>query len=134
MNKDNQEEKSFFTVINCIDGRVQLPVINYLKERFKADYIDSITEPGPNLILSDGSETDIIESILRRLNLSLERNKSTGIAIAGHYDCRANPAGYDEQIIHIKKSLIFLKRHYQAVPVIGLWVDENWKVHEVEGD
>ena len=38
----------FCTVINCMDGRVQLPVIRHMKERFNAEYVDSITEPGPN--------------------------------------------------------------------------------------
>ena len=43
---------SYCTVINCMDGMVQLPAINYLKERFEVDYVDSITGPGPNLILA----------------------------------------------------------------------------------
>ena len=36
----------FCTVINYIDGRVQLPVIRYLQKRFDAEYVDSITEAG----------------------------------------------------------------------------------------
>lgn len=42
---------SFCTVINCIDGRVQMPVNQYMQQRFKVKYVDTITEPGPNLIL-----------------------------------------------------------------------------------
>ena len=38
----------FFTTIKCKDGRVQLPVISYLQKRFNVQYVDSITEPGPN--------------------------------------------------------------------------------------
>jgi hypothetical protein len=129
---DNKEKKvTFFTAVNCIDGRAQIPIINYLKERFQADYIDLITEPGVNLILAEASKTDIVESILRKIKLSLERNKSTGIAVAGHYDCKGNPAGYDEQIIHIKRAIHLLKEHYQDLPVLGLWVDKDWVVHEV---
>jgi len=131
---ENKKRDIFFTVINCIDGRVQIPVIDYLKERFKVDHVDSVTEPGPNLILAEGRDTNTIDSILARVNLSLSRNKSTGIAIAGHYDCGGNPAGYDEQIIHIKKAVRFLKERYKAIPIIGVWVDENWLVHEVDCD
>lgn len=36
-----------------MDGRVQLPVIKYLQDRFKVQYVDTITEPGPNLILAE---------------------------------------------------------------------------------
>jgi len=45
----------FCTVINCIDGRIQLPVIEYLKIRFNVEYVDTITEAGPNLILSENT-------------------------------------------------------------------------------
>jgi hypothetical protein len=27
----------------------------------------------------------------------------------------------------------FLRVHYRRIPVIGLWVDEKWRVHEVIG-
>jgi len=46
----------FVTVINCIDGRVQKPVINKFQKDYNADYIDMITEPGPNLILAENSK------------------------------------------------------------------------------
>ena len=38
---------SFCTVVNCMDGRVQLPVIRYLQDRIEVLYVDSVTEPGP---------------------------------------------------------------------------------------
>ncbi len=37
---------TFATAINCMDGRVQLPVIAYLKSKYVVDYVDAITEPG----------------------------------------------------------------------------------------
>jgi len=46
--KFERDKMIFCTAVNCMDGRVQLPVINYLKERFSANYVDMITEPGPN--------------------------------------------------------------------------------------
>ena len=36
----------FCTAVNCMDGRVQLPVTSYLQERFNVEHVDSITEPG----------------------------------------------------------------------------------------
>lgn len=47
-------KKSFGTVLNCIDGRVQIPVINWMKENFDLDYVDLITEPGMDKVLSQG--------------------------------------------------------------------------------
>ena len=122
---------SFCTVIKCMDGRVQLPVIQYLKKRFDVEYVDSITEPGPNLVLSEQKNEAVIQSILHKLKISVEIHNSVGIAVAGHYDCAGNPASRDLQIEHIHKSMDFLHQHYENMEVIGLWVDENWEVHEV---
>ncbi len=121
----------FCTAINCIDGRIQLPVINRLKERFGADYVDCITEAGPNLILSDRREIRRVEAILKGVQISVEKHGSTGIAIAGHHDCAGNPAPKDIQIAHIKKAAEFVKTEYPNLEVIGLWVDENWEVNEI---
>ena len=77
----------FFSVINCMDGRVQLPVIKYLQNRFKVDYVDSITEAGPNLILSEEKNKFSVQSIMHRLKISIEYHNSVGVAIVGHHDC-----------------------------------------------
>ena len=60
----------FCSAINCMDGRVQLPVIRYLQNRFNVDYVDSITEAGPNLILSEAKNTSSTQAIFERLKIS----------------------------------------------------------------
>lgn len=114
-----------------MDGRIQLPVIKFLQKRFNAEYVDSITEPGPNLILSKQTNSYLVESILARLKISVEKHKSVEVAIVGHYNCAGNPAKKDEQIQHIEESIKFIRRQYEELEIIGLWVDENWKVNEV---
>ncbi|OHB84635.1 MAG: hypothetical protein A2Z38_04675 [Planctomycetes bacterium RBG_19FT_COMBO_48_8] len=122
---------SFCTTINCMDGRVQLPVIKYLQERFNVDYVDSITEPGPNLILAQQKNIDIVESIFNRIKISVDHHGSVGIAVAGHYSCAGNPATKEEQTVHTLDAIRYIKRRYSDLEVIGLWVDENWKVSEL---
>jgi len=121
----------FCTVINCMDGRVQIPVIQYLMKKFNADYVDSITEAGPNRILFEGKNISAIEAILKKIRISVEKHYSVGIAITGHYDCAGNPASEKDQIRHIKKSIDFLKNEFGNIEILGLWVDKNWKVHPV---
>ena len=121
----------FFSVINCMDGRVQLPVIKYLQNRFKVDYVDSITEAGPNLILSEKKNNFSVQSIIHRLKISIESHNSIGVAIAGHHDCAGNPAPKDDQMIHTQKAAQFLRQQYENIEIIGLWIDKNWEVHEV---
>ncbi|MCK5685091.1 hypothetical protein KAJ27_13260 [bacterium] len=121
----------FCTVINCMDGRVQLPAIKYLQKRFDAEYVDSITESGPNLILAEEKKVLLIQSILERLEVSIQKHNSEGIAIVGHYDCGGNPAHEDEQLIHTRKAMKFIRQHYENIEIIGLWIDQNWIVHEL---
>jgi hypothetical protein len=122
---------SFCTVINCMDGRVQLPVIKYLKERFHVDYVDSITEPGPNLILAQQTNINLVESIFNRLKISVDRHGSVGIAVAGHYGCAGNPATKEQQTVHTIDAIRCIESRYSDLEIIGLWVDENWKVSEL---
>ena len=123
---------SFCTVINCMDGRIQMPVIEYLQKRFNVDYVDSITEAGPNLILANEENTCLIEAIIERLNISIDKHCSVGVAIVGHHDCAGNPASKTEQIIHIKKAIQFLHHYFKNIEVIGLWVNREWMVSELE--
>ena len=105
--------KQFATAINCIDGRAQEPVIGYLKEVFGVDYIDMITEPGPNKILAEGEDTNTIERLKEKVEISVGKHNSQIISIVAHYDCAGNPANEAVQKEHLKKavSVIISAKH-----------------------
>ncbi|VAX20736.1 hypothetical protein MNBD_IGNAVI01-1102 [hydrothermal vent metagenome] len=121
----------FSTALNCMDGRVQIPVITYLQNRFNSECVDTITEAGINKVLAELEDASRIQNILERVKISIDVHKSGGIAVVGHHDCAGNPVGKEEQIKHIKKGVNFLKQKYKDVEIIGLWVDANWKVNEI---
>ena len=121
----------FCSAVNCMDGRVQLPVIRYLQKRFNVDYVDTITEAGPDLILSESKDTIIVKTIFDRLDISVEKHNSVGIAIAGHYDCAGNPVPKKDHIKHIKKAVDLLHQQYEYLEIIGLWVGQDWEVQEI---
>jgi hypothetical protein len=114
-----------------MDGRIQIPVIRYLQKRFNTEYVDTITEAGPNLILADGTDDRAITSIFNRLTISTDNHQSVGIAVIGHHDCAGNQAPADKQQQHIQQAVHFLRRHYDKLEIIGLWVDEKQTVHDV---
>ena len=58
---------SFCTAINCMDGRTQQPVIEFLKDKFEVLYVDSITEPGPVHILAEAPDSAQALSIFDRV-------------------------------------------------------------------
>lgn len=123
---------SFFTAINCMDGRVQLPVVHYLQRRFLVEYIDMITEPGPNRIVAENTDTTAMDSIFKRMDISVNGHKSKGIAIVGHHDCLGNPTPKEEQLQHIRQAKEVLAKKYPQSEIIGLWVDADWVVSEVD--
>jgi hypothetical protein len=114
-----------------MDGRVQQPVADFLKRKLGVEYVDMITEPGPNLILAGRDNEELVASIMARIDISVNHHGSNCIAVVGHYDCAGNPAKQQMQRPHTRRAVRFLKRHFRYVQVIGLWVDENWKVEEV---
>ena len=124
-------EGTFATAINCMDGRVQHPVAEFLKKKYKVDYVDAITEPGTDGILAANQDKAAIESIKRKVGISTGRHGSKHIAIVGHYDCAGNPVDKDLHLVHIRSAVKAVKSWGIKAEVIGLWVDDKWKVDEV---
>ncbi|MCD4772407.1 MAG: hypothetical protein K8R41_03370 [Bacteroidales bacterium] len=118
----------FVTAINCMDGRVQLPAIEWLKNKYNAEYIDMITEPGPIKILDEDKNLCLVESIKNRIDVSVNKHLSRVIAIIGHYDCAGNPVEKEVQIKQIENSIKKVSSWNFNADIIGLWIDENWEV------
>lgn len=121
----------FATAINCMDGRVQIPVIEYLKTRYDVDYVDMVTEPGPIWALSQNIDSTMVESIKNRIEISVFKHHSRFIAVVGHHDCAGNPVNKDTQVKQIQTSVKTVASWKIEAQIIGLWVDENWEVSEV---
>ena len=128
-----QQHGSFATTINCMDGRVQLPVIQWTMQEYGVDYVDSITEPGPIKILSENLDTGAVVSIKRRLDISAGLHKSCAINVVAHYDCGGNPVDKDTQMVQLASSIEMVKSWGYCLPIVGLWVDEEWVVHVAQG-
>jgi len=122
----------FCTAINCMDGRVQIPVITYLRKRFAAEYVDIVSEPGPNRILAEQSDQHTVNAIFNRIKISVDQHHSGGIAVVGHYDCAGNPAPEEDQLIHTRGAVSLVRKQHPEIEIIGLWVNENWEVSEAK--
>jgi len=122
---------TFCTVINCMDGRVQQPVLDYLRRRFQVPYVDTITEAGPIKHLADGLDEGTSRRILDRLEISRSRHGSRLLAIVGHHDCAGNPVPQQAQYEQLARAGALLRRRFPDMEVIALWVDEQWRVREL---
>ena len=67
----------FGTLINCIDGRVQYPVMDYLNKTFDIDYFDAANEAGPLLTLTKKTDKCRLISLKEQIRTSLEEHDSS---------------------------------------------------------
>jgi len=122
---------SFCTAVNCMDGRVQRPVIDYLCAFFKTDHVDMITEPAPVRVLASDPESEQSASIYRRIDLSIEVHHSSGIAVVAHHDCARNPTSKERQLQDLRESVVAVRSRFPDVPVVALWIDDEWSVQGI---
>ena len=77
----------FGTAINCIDGRTQEPVIDFMKEKYDIDGVDMVTFPGVDGIISSSENSDEIALLRNAVSISIEKHRSRIIAVVGHFYC-----------------------------------------------
>ena len=116
------------TCLNCMDGRVQLPVLQWIKENYRVDFVDVITEAGMDNVLCNQKD---IREVLRSIAISVDVNKSTRLFVVGHYDCRGNPVEENVHRREINGAVHRLKSHWPNHEIVGLWVNKDWKVEVV---
>ena len=121
--------KTFGTSIHCMDGRIKESVLYYLKENYQLDYVDTITEPGPEKIMAECG--DELQSIQDRVDISVYKHKSGIIAVSAHHDCSGNPSSKKDKLQQVEKSAVFIQKNYPDVRIVKLWIDENWEVSEL---
>ncbi len=127
----------FITALNCIDGRLQRVVLDFIKDIYNIEFVDMITAPGiDGFFLKDKVLRDYIkESIF----ISLEKHNSKNILVFGHEDCAGNPVKNQEHIENIKRVVDYIKENWlkdeEEIEVKGFFLrkenDYKWIVEEV---
>jgi hypothetical protein len=113
-----------------MDGRTQLPLNKWMREEFKVDYVDTITEPGPNGILARG-QGPLVESIKNRVDISVNGHGSRIVVLVGHYDCAGNPGPREIQDRQVLQGIELIRTWELPVRILGVWVGEDWKVEVI---
>ncbi len=121
----------FGTAINCMDGRVQLPVINWMREQYRLDFIDMITEPGADKIVATGTFNQL-ESIKNKVLVSVNAHGSRILVLAGHDDCAGNPVTPEQHKAHLLKAIEkILAWKLPLEKVIAVWINKDWRIEVV---
>jgi len=117
---------TFGTCLNCIDGRVQQPVIQWVRDHYDIDYADMITEAGMDGFLAD-PQSDIT-SVLGKIRVSVEKHQSKIIFLVGHLGCAGNPVNPVPHKRHIRFGINRLKSYFPGIRIIGLWISDKGHV------
>lgn len=117
-----QVDETFFTVVGCMDGRVQDVVAEFGRQKFGAKYPDTITEAGlvGKLPLKDQALLDAVK--FKVVDVSIGKHHARGVIVHGHAECAGNPVDDERQRDDIKKSVEVMKTLVGSVPVIGVFV------------
>ena len=130
----SQVGETFFTVVGCMDGRVQDPVAILGQEKFDSIYPDTITEAGIVGIIAKGPDEKFVENLKFKLLVSIEKHHSIGVIVDGHAECAGNPVDESQHKEDIKKSVEFISKLIEdKVPVVGVFVsrkEDGWIAEE----
>ena len=121
----------FGTLINCSDGRVQYPVMDYLKKSYDIEFFDAANEAGPLLTLTKKTDKCRLISLKEQIRTSLEEHNSKFIALVGHHDCTDNPGDRAKQEKQMDEALDYLQRGFgKDITYVGLYMKEDGEVEE----
>jgi carbonic anhydrase len=119
----------FATSISCMDGRIQIPLNDWVRKNYSVDYVDTITEPGVEKKLTQNID---VEQIKSKAEISIFKHKSDLIIVSGHHDCAGNPVSKEEHILQIKESIKIINSWNFPVRVLGVWVNDRWEVEPIQ--
>lgn len=121
----------FGTAINCIDGRTQEPVIDFMKQKYGIDGVDMVTFPGVDGVISSLGNFNTIALIRNAVSISIEKHGSRIIAVVGHFDCAGNPGNREHHYAHIRKAVQQVSSWNFDAKIVGFYVNDKWQIEEV---
>lgn len=123
---------TFATAVGCMDGRVQEPVFEFAKKRWGVKYVDTITEAGlVGLLASNDPGSLLLDSIKKKVLISVEKHHSKGIVVHGHEDCAGNPVSDSQQKEEIISAADIIRELEPGVEVVSVFVkraEPGWEV------
>jgi hypothetical protein len=122
----------FGTAINCIDGRTQEPVIDFMKQKYNIDGVDMVTLPGVDGVISNRENSDEIALIRNAVSISIEKHRSRIIAVVGHFDCAGNPGNREHHYADVQKAVNEVSSWNFHAQVVGLYVNDKKQIEEVK--
>ena len=119
----------FAGIVGCGDGRVIAPAVDYMKAYFGAKFVDYVSEPGCDRVISTGPGQ--VEELKRQYFIYFRAHGHIAAAVAGHEYCAANPSSKVEHLEAIRIGVHVMLGWELRIPVIGLWIVETNPLQEL---
>ena len=132
----SDQSETFFTSIGCMDGRVQEPIIDFGQNKFGVKFGDTITEAGlVGQFSKESIDQNMLESIKKKVGISLEKHHSKGIVVHGHGECAGNPVDDEKHKEDVVKTAEIIRSFVPSdIPIIPVFVENvggQWTVKEL---
>lgn len=132
----SQTGETFFTSIGCMDGRSECAVAKWGRKKFGVRFADAITEAGlVGLLAKDNISQYLLDSLKKKVLISIEKHHSKDVVVSGHEDCAGNPV---DDIMHKKDVLKaariikeLIRKDIQTIPVFVERENNTWIVKEL---
>lgn len=121
--------ENFGTVLECMDGRPQRKVADYLTTSFGVRNLDTVTTAG--LVRHLAEDTEQTGTILANLAISVEKHGSRQVAVVAHHDCAGNPVPDETQKQQLAAAVARIEKLYPEAETVALWLNEQWIVERV---
>lgn len=123
-------KNNFATAICCIDGRFHTPLVDWIKKRCQVEFVDLVTEAGPDLVLAEGDKPKIF-SIKERVSASIQNHKSKHLIVAAHDNCGGNQVTPIEHCQHLRSAKDVIRKWDFPVEPFFVFIDLKGNVEEV---
>ena len=101
-----------------------------MRRKYGVDYVDLITEPGPERALTDPTRAGVQAAIHRNARFSVKGHDAELIAVTAHDDCLGNDADSGTRLAQLRAARQVVTDWHLGVDVIGLWVHMDGNVEE----
>ena len=127
----------FGTMLNCMDGRIQEPVTQWMKTQYELDFVDAPNPAGPTNMIVKG-EKEIVENYRTKTLISINGHGSRHVAVVAHQGCAKNPIPDEDQLAELHEAVEIVSSRWElpaGVRISGLWLTKNndldWNVHHL---
>ena len=117
----------FAVLLNCIDGRTQQPLLDWVRRELDVTYVDVVTEPGVDAVLARGDDWTV-QALLDKVCVSRLAHGAVALIVAGHHDCAANPGDAAQHASDLTAAVEALREALPELPARGVYVDDSWTV------